>query len=163
MNRHEIEDLIRQDLASKLNPHRGRAREAFDHMVLEPMNKRVGQGQATAYRIRNAILIGLLMIVCVLIGMWIPRLFPDPSSEPMAPTHQPDSMVESVTIPEHPERMSLLHMVDTGPARTDSGAPARRIREERLDRYQWIDPPTGGTFTYIEPSVSERIVEAHQQ
>lgn len=163
MNRHEIEDLIRQDLASKLNPQRGRAREAFDHAVLEPMNKRVGQAQHTAYRIRNALLIGLLMIVCVLIGMWIPRLFPDQPSTPTVPVQPSDALVESVTIPDHPEQTSLLHMVDAGPARTPDGSPARRLREERVDQYQWVDPQTGGTFTYVEPSVRERIVEAHQQ
>jgi hypothetical protein len=162
MSRHDIDDLIRDELTSKLDPQRGRAKAAFDEQVIGPMTRRVNVSPDASHTVRNVILIALLMIVCVVIGMFIPKLFPT-EQPPETPARQPEALVEAVTIPDAREHTSLLYTIDAGATQTPSGAPARRIRAERLDRYNWTDPQTGGTFMYIVPSVEERVLETHQQ
>lgn len=162
MSRHDIDDLIREDLASKLDPQRGRAKAAFGEQVIEPMTRRVGVATGSSHKVRNVVLIALLMIACVVLGMFIPKLFPQ-EQLPEAPAKQPEALVEAVSIPDSREVTSLLHTIDAGPTMTDTGAPARLIRQERLDRYNWTDPRTGGTFTYVVPSAEQHVLETHQQ
>ncbi len=163
MRNHDIEELIREDLVEKLDPQKGRAKQHFTHQVIDPMDRHLVRAQTASLRPKNLVLIGVAMLVCVVAGMYLSRFMP--AAKPVAEVKPPVEIapVEIVAIPSDYEHAHLQHMIDAGPVRTSDNAPARIIRQEQLDRYNWVDPQTGGTFTYLLPSTNEYVIEAHRQ
>ncbi len=168
MSRNDLEDLIREDLTSKLDPQRGRARTTFDDRVVAPMRTRLDGPALASGRWKTRALVAVAMLACIIAGMGIMYLLnpakPQTPDQPILPEQVAETpLTEQLIIPADYQHTTMTHYVDTGATRLANDAPARKVRIEQLDRYTWTDPKSGATFDYVTPAAKEMVLGAHRQ
>jgi hypothetical protein len=162
----DLDNLLRSHLAGQLDRQRGRAQLAFERQVVAPLQRKE-EAESERYRIgpaRRWGVIALAMAACLALGVALPTfLNRDDSrqiveSDPTPPQREPiDVQMAGL------ERTTYLRNVDHGPVILEQGSPARRIRQQRVDRYRWTDPRTNAQYEYTTPSEQELLIEMHRQ
>ena len=168
MNRPErdFENLLRSHLSSELDAMRGQAARAFAREVTRPMQRQLRRNvwSQHAARFRSKVqhwgTIGLAMAACTALGVVLPRFMG--TNDPAPLSTNTDSKIVTPSYAGY-ERTTELQHVDEGNVQLPDGAPARKLRQQRVDSLRYIDPATKEEYEYIIPSERYLVIPSDRQ
>jgi hypothetical protein len=107
---------------------------------------------------------GLAMAACMALGFFVPRFLDRPDNREQIADQVPRPSSKTIDVSmASVERTTMLQHVDRGSATLDSGQPARRISQQRIERYRWVDPQTNAQYEYVAPSEQDLLIQMHRQ
>jgi len=164
MSRDDLDNLLRTHLAGELDRQRGRAARAFTQQVTAPMETREAARPMRIGAWRRWAVTGMAMAACMAVGFLLPRVIDrgDETQQIAQEETKPTPKAINADFASL-ERTTVLQNVDKGAIILESGHPGRRISQQRVERYRWIDPQTNAQYEYVSPSEQDLLIQMHRQ